>query len=671
LVRASCGCGDFPANVGRDTVQTYVELRRDDIVAFAADRAARQLDDVDERRVLLSLVREFSGQTGAVVREVDAILELAETNEVYQSLQLLLLRLRRQFAHFAAPQLDDLWHQASVHVALMNTRQQEQLRLDNDQAYYRWIDIGECFGAALDIATLANSLAGALQSIGITHGYVSYYPERDARELECLVALRDGRVVELDGLRFSAELLAPPGAFERAQRGTFLAFPLAYHARNLGVAIFELSRTVGGYPIIRDQISAVLQSITLHQEALRQTTLHERRIQEQERAATMARIQSLSVLAGGVAHDLNNVLGPLVALPDVMLSQLSQLTGTGEAVDALKADLDIIKLAALRATQTIKDLLTLGRQGHVAKEPLELNAAVVRSVALERQRGSAGSGCAIDLELCSVPLWIMASEAHISRVVMNLIRNAFEAIGSQGSVKVTSAAMSLASALSGFEIVPPGDYAVLAVTDTGRGIAEVDISRLFEPFFSKKRPSEHSGSGLGLAIVHGVVKEHHGFVNVESVLGRGTTFTLYFPITEALGLRIRSASEVPRGDAKILVVDDEIIQLRTCRRVLSQLGYRVDTLSSGREALELLRHASSYDLLILDLQLNEEDDGLEVLQKIRSTHPDQRAIIASGHAPNYVLEQAEEQGVTWLAKPYTQSTLARAVRRALEAVRRP
>ena len=432
-------------------------------------------------------------------------------------------------------------------------------------------DRPQSFSAALesllsqmDLPTLTAALSGALLALGIQHAYVSRYPDAIQTELECFVSVRDGAPYYPPNPRFLAEELMPCGVFPQDRRSTFFAFPLTFDALHLGAAVFEGRSGVGGYQMVCDQISAALRSIALHQEILEQTKLHERRIQEQDREATTKRIQSLSLLAGGVAHDLNNVLGPLVALPDVIIEQLNQLSAPlGTTCVEIQADIETIKVAALRATQTIKDLLTLGRQGHVAKEPLELNRVISRYLSADALRLSRESA-QVSLELCTEPLFIVASESHLGRAVTNLVRNALEAIDPHGRVVVRTESVVLSEPTAGYETIDPGSYAVVSVYDSGRGIAPHDISRLFEPFFSSKRLNDHSGSGLGLSIVHGVVKEHGGFVNVQSAADCGTTFTLYLPRAAEVRIRSMRLSHAPRGSAKVLVVDDEPVQLRTC-----------------------------------------------------------------------------------------------------------
>jgi CheY-like chemotaxis protein len=248
-----------------------------------------------------------------------------------------------------------------------------------------------------------------------------------------------------------------------------------------------------------------------------------------------------------------------------------------------------------------------------------------------------------------------------------LVLNALEASPGSSEVVVRVAERHLESPITGYEAVDPGHYAVITVADHGHGMAPEDLVRVFEPFFSKKRVGERSGSGLGLAIVHGVVKEHHGFVDVQSRLGVGTTFTLYLPLThEPVQSSEQPRPAAPRGNASILMVDDDLIQLRTAQRILTHLGYQVTTLESGREALALLQRragesARSFDLLILDVLLNEERDGLEILERARELFPGQKAILVSGHAPSERAERARDQGVQWLPKPFTLEALARAV----------
>ena len=220
-------------------------------------------------------------------------------------------------------------------------------------------------------------------------------------------------------------------------------------------------------------------------------------------------------------------------------------------------------MAALRAAQTIKDLLTLGRQGRTAKENLDINQ-VVKSCWANGSLRFVGEGKArVDMlaELSSTPLCVRGLESQLARAVDNLIRNAVEAVAGNGdvvrskvpagskksaSVVVKSAQVDLLAPRAGYEIIPAGRYATLSVSDDGCGIGPQEVGRVFEPFFTKKRVNETSGSGLGLAIVHGVVKEHEGFIDVVSAPGLGTTISLYLPLVDGPA-RTEKVLAAPRG----------------------------------------------------------------------------------------------------------------------------
>jgi signal transduction histidine kinase len=181
--------------------------------------------------------------------------------------------------------------------------------------------------------------------------------------------------------------------------------------------------------------------------------------------------------------------------------------------------------------QTILDLMTLGRRGRTQKTPFDLNRAVSGCLTAEPLLFAEHNKRTIEvvLELHGEPLVVCASRFHLERAVSNLIRNAAEAITRPGKITLTTSRVSLTEPLAAYETVPAGDYAVVTVSDTGEGVSPNHLGRVFEPFFTSKELGETSGSGLGLAIVHGVVKEHDGFVDVTSAPGTGTTFRLYLP----------------------------------------------------------------------------------------------------------------------------------------------
>ena len=682
IARQSCGCDlrkarnkayAGPALAAPSPAALLAEVQR-----LRSACAAREPVNEGERDVatLLAALESELREPGDVWLETIArkLREVEGENERYQELQLAITRIRDALRPLATLELEDLFSEARSEIALANTRQQVQQRLEHDQIYHRLLEHGERISTALDLPSLVAALSRELPTLGIVSANFSRYVDASARELEPLLCLPSG-VCEPRSLG-PLDLVPRRGA-QADERRSSVVFPLAYESQKLGVAVFDYASRRKGYQMVRDQVSAALRGVALHQEILEKKTLHERRIQEQERTATAKRIQSLSVLAGGVAHDLNNVLGPLVALPEVILEELDAFARAhGAPAPELRADIETIQAAALRATQTIKDLLTLGRQGHAAKETLELNQAIASWLISEPLHGVRGFGRKpnVRVQLHGEPLFVHGSPSHLTRAVSNLLHNAVEAITDDGQVTLQTRRLRVEQPTLGYELIEPGEYALIVVSDTGAGIAHADIGRVFEPFFSSKKLGEQSGSGLGLAIVHGVVKEHAGFVNVESSATRGTTFTLYIPLAAAAPAPAQVSPEAPRGRARILVVDDEPVQLRTARRVLAHLGYDVDVLASGRAARELFVRAyakgagvrSPYDLVILDMMLNEDEDGLFVLDEIERCFPTQRAIIASGHASSDRAELAVRRGLVWLMKPYTTDALGRAVQSALE-----
>ncbi len=568
--------------------------------------------------------------------------------------------------------LADSWNEACERITKDRQVRQPDSPAMADATASSMIAIGERISVTLDVASFQQALTEVLPQTGIPTVFLSRFVEGNPAELESLVALVDGQPVAGSGRPFNTRALFPPGAFPANRRYSLYVFPMVYNTERLGVAVFESRKSIYGYQMVRDQIATALKAVSLHQEVREQTILRDRSAQEQERLATAKRLRALSVLAGGVAHDLNNVLGPLAALPDIMIRVLDRPELSPDATLELQEDLRSIKSASLRAAQTIKDLLTMSRQGRTTKEPLDLGRVVKVCMSgdsldsIQRLNGAVEISCQVP----DSPLVVRASKSHVERAIANLARNAVEAIRGSGQVVVRLTSRKISDPVTGFEEVTPGHYAILSVSDNGSGIAAPDRGRIFEPFFSQKPLDEQSGSGLGLAIVHSVVKEHEGFIDVTSKLGSGTTFTLYFPVTNEVVAGEQASTTLHRGTAKLLVLDDDRTQLRTCRRVLSHLGYEVEIMSNAQQVCDRFAEASAsgkcpYDLVILDMMLNQALDGLDVYQKIQEYFPAQRGIMVSGYAALERAEAAISKGLCWVVKPYTAEVLANAVAAAL------
>jgi CheY-like chemotaxis protein len=251
---------------------------------------------------------------------------------------------------------------------------------------------------------------------------------------------------------------------------------------------------------------------------------------------------------------------------------------------------------------------------------------------------------------------------------MNLVSNAAEAMPCGGTIRIETSNQYVEKAIRGYDQVSEGEYIVLKISDTGIGIPQRDILKIFEPFYTKKIMGR-SGTGLGMAVVWGTVKDHKGYIDIESLEGKGTTFTLFFPASrEAIRLEDRGIiieQFLSRGEA-ILVVDDVAEQRELASAMLKKLGYWTETLESGEQAVEYLKKNPA-SLVILDMIMEPGIDGLETYRRIREHRPGQKAIIVSGYAETERVKEAQRLGAgQYLRKPYTLEKIAFAVRTELE-----
>ena len=492
-------------------------------------------------QLLEGLRAEIGGRSEAFRDVIVGLLDNAGTDDERQRmLHNAICYLHDELRGWASYQVERLLFDGLHLVALSNTTSQMEHRLLLDENYLRLLGVGEQASIAFDLASLRDALVKGLPNAGVRTAYLSCVTGSNAGVLRSAMCLRGGELLESEDVEYAASRLLPPGALTDDTRESFLVLPLAFEDQLLGIIAFNYSDGINAYAAFRNEIAAALKSIRLREELVQTSMLHERSVQE--RLAATRRMEALSVLAGGVAHDLNNALGPLVALPDVILGQLRELQVSGESARDLCADVEAIKVASLRAAQTIKDLLTLGRQGRVVQENLDINRVIKSGWANNTLRFVEEGRSRINMitDLTSTPLVVRGSESQLARAVDNLIRNAVESIGGNGEVVVKSAKVDVLEPRAGYETVPVGRYATLSVSDDGCGIEPHELGQVFEPFFTKKRVKETSGSGLGLAIVHGVVKEHRGFIDIASTPGVGTSISLYLP-AQVDGLERREA----------------------------------------------------------------------------------------------------------------------------------
>ena len=374
------------------------------------------------------------------------------------------------------------------------------------------------------------------------------------------------------------------------------------------------------------------------------------------------KLEAVGSMAAGVAHDLNNILSGLVSYPEMLLMDLP-----GDS--PLRAPIETIKASGDKAAAMVQDLLTLARRGVASPKVVNPNQLVreyleSRELANLRQRHPHVLLCeALEDDL----LPVMASPVHLSKALMNLVSNAFEAQMVDGRVLLATHNRSLDQPLLGYETIAAGDYATLCVRDNVVGIAENDLKRIFEPFFTKKR-MDSSGTGLGMTVVWSMVKDAGGYIDVQSREGHGTTFTLYLPVTREATVTEegRPTFDDYRGGERVLVVDDLAQQREIAAAMLGKLGYAVTTASSGEEALTYLE-SDTADILVLDMIMDAGIDGCETYRQVLERHPGQKAVIASGFAESERVHEAQRLGAgAYVKKPYTLEKIALAVRKELD-----
>jgi PAS domain S-box-containing protein len=390
----------------------------------------------------------------------------------------------------------------------------------------------------------------------------------------------------------------------------------------------------------------------------------ERKRSEQERRKLEKKLQqakkmrAIGTLAGGVAHDLNNILSGIVSYPDLILLDLPK---DSPLIDPIKT----IQNSGKKAAAIVQDLLTLARRGVSISEILNLNDVIteyLESPQLAKLK-SFYPLAELQTHLDSALLNIKGSPVHLLKTVMYLVSNAAEAMPEGGQILIKAENQYVDKPITGYDDVEEGDYVVLTVSDTGVGIHQEEIGQIFEPFYTKKVMGR-SGTGLGMAVVWGAVKDHYGYIHVQSDPGRGTTFKLYFPVTREQNAEHQHTQKPVDCQGKgesILVVDDVKEQREIASKILSQLGYSVKTAKSGQDAVALLKKETA-DLVVLDMIMPPGIDGLETYKRILELHPMQKAIIASGFSETSRVKEAQQLGAgNYVKKPYTVQKIGLAV----------
>lgn len=389
----------------------------------------------------------------------------------------------------------------------------------------------------------------------------------------------------------------------------------------------------------------------------KQTEIEREKLQAQLHKSQ--KMEAIGMLAGRVAHDLNNVLSGIVSYPELLSLQLPSDSPHLKTVNA-------IKNSGEKAAAIVQDLLTLARRGITNTEIIDVNDVITQYLMSPEYEKlmSFHSNIRIITNFEEHLFNIKGSNVHLSKTIMNLVSNAAEAMPKGGDLVISTENRYIDKPVHGYDQVQEGDYIALIITDTGVGIPLEDKGKIFEPFFTNKQMGR-SGTGLGMAVVWGMVKDHNGYIDLQTSEGVGTTFTLYFPITrESLTKKteqIGVASYMGNGES-ILVVDDVELQRIIAKDILSELGYDVVAVSSGEEAVEYVKK-NSVDIVLLDMIMDPGIDGIETFKRINGINPSLKAIVASGYSETERIKEIKQLGIKQnIKKPYSLEKIGLAVR---------
>lgn len=382
----------------------------------------------------------------------------------------------------------------------------------------------------------------------------------------------------------------------------------------------------------------------------------ERRRRHEQEKQQIQRLESLGVLAGGIAHDFNNLLTAI--LGNISMVRMDGPRGNGN--DALLAEAE---KASLKARELTARLLTFSKGGKPVKSAVNLGPVLRDSISLVLRDRPVK--CDLDLPADLRP--VNADAAQLTHVFNNLIINACQAITDQGRITLRARNRTLDRPEN--QLAPGGDYVEVTVQDNGCGIAAENLSKIFDPYFTTKK----NASGLGLTVVHSVISQHHGAVSVDSKPGTGTTFTLLLPVSRQSPPA--TLPPTPSGKSsghRILIMDDELMICRVLSKMLTRLGYQVETAPDGDTALHLYQHAATqgqaFDLLIMDLTVPGGMGGKETIERLKQINPRVRSIVSSGYSDDPILADHQAHGFNGVIhKPYSHEQVVTSVRQALES----
>jgi len=409
-------------------------------------------------------------------------------------------------------------------------------------------------------------------------------------------------------------------------------------------------------PIIGKNRSACFRGIMIDISDQKQAEEDKKKLEVQLHQAQ--KMESIGTLAGGIAHDFNNVLTSIIGYTELTMDDVTE-------VSSAKKNLQNVLKAAMRAKDMVQQILAFSRKTDNEKKPIKVQTVV--KDALKMLRASIPSTVQIHQNINDDCRPVLADPTQIHQVVMNLATNAYQALQEKGGLLE----LTLMEEKIGFDNsdpdLGPGTYLKLMVSDTGHGMDNVVMEKIFDPYFTTKSPGE--GTGIGLAVVHGIVKSHGGHIKVDSKIGEGTAFHIYLPLIETGPSEPRAitAEPVPTGTERILFVDDQSDIVFMTQQILERLGYQVTSRTSSLEALEAFRaKPDEYDLVITDMTMPNMT-GVELARKLKKLKSDIPIVICSGFSEMIDEDKAKALGIhAYIMKPIVTEEIARIIRKVLD-----
>ncbi|HNT89061.1 MAG TPA: PAS domain S-box protein, partial [Candidatus Hydrogenedentes bacterium] len=405
---------------------------------------------------------------------------------------------------------------------------------------------------------------------------------------------------------------------------------------------------------IRDSSGAITHFLAVKENITREKAREAQYLNAQK-------LEAVGRLAGGIAHDFNNMLSVIMGYTEAVLAEL-------KPIDPIYKDLEQVQFAANRSAELTRQLLAFSRQQTIAPVVIDLNAQLNAMEELLRRL----IGEDVDIQfVLSRDLWhVVMDPSQVDQIVTNLAVNARDAMPDGGKLTIETANVRLDEVESQGRVgLPPGDYAMLAVSDTGCGMDAETAAHIYEPFFTTKSPGK--GTGLGLATVYGAVKQNKGAIQVYSEPDEGTTFRIYLPRyigEDAPAVTAARGPSASRGHETILLVEDDVLLRTLARRMLERHGYRVLEALGPGEAIALCeRHAGDIHLLLTDVVLPVMN-GKELKNRVCSLRPGVKVLYMSGYTADAIAHRGVlERGTHFIAKPFTFHDIGQKVRQVLDA----